>query len=276
MVANGNTSPSSEVTAGAVVHVHESINDNQLSQKLLLEDHKEKHFLSRELVRDIIIGLSDGLTVPFALAAGLSGVEATSQLILVAGVAEVAAGAISMGLGGYLAAQSEADHYMRELKREEQEIILVPDIEAAECGEILAQYGVAPDEAEPVLNALRRNPHHWLSFMMKFELGLEKPESTRAIQSAATIAASYVVGGIFPLLPYMVISSSGKAVVASVAVTLAALVAFGFVKAHFAGDKKARFRTAVQTAFVGALACSAAYGIARLVRTSTYTPAINN
>ncbi|CAN1796520.1 Vacuolar iron transporter 1 [Linum perenne] len=161
MLENGSTSSSPPAATA-----DETI--NQLKQNLVLEHHhKEKHFLSSEVVRDIIIGVSDGLTVPFALAAGLSSVEATSRLILVAGIAEVAAGAISMGLGGYLAAKSEADHYMRELKREEQEIILVPDIEAAECGEILAQYGVEPKEAEPVLNALRRNPHHWLTFMMK-------------------------------------------------------------------------------------------------------------
>ncbi|CAN1311575.1 Vacuolar iron transporter 1 [Linum perenne] len=220
MLENGSTSSSSPAAATA----DETI--NQLKQNLVLEHHhKEKHFLSSEVVRDIIIGVSDGLTVPFALAAGLSSVEATSRLILVAGIAEVAAGAISMGLGGYLAAKSEADHYMRELKREEQEIILVPDI-----------------------------------------------ESTRAIQSAATIAASYVIGGLFPLLPYVIFPSAGEAVIASVVVTLAALVVFGFVKAHFTGDKD-RFKTALQTVFVGALACSAAYGIARLIR--PYTPVVN-
>ncbi|KAI6677208.1 hypothetical protein NL676_038004 [Syzygium grande] len=233
-------------------------------QRLLLHDHEEKHFTSSEVVRDIIIGVSDGLTVPFALAAGLSGADVTSSIILIAGVAEVAAGAISMGLGGYLAAKSEADHYYRELKREQEEIISVPDIEAAEIAEILAQYGVEPHEYEPVVNALRRNPQAWLDFMMKFELGLEEPNPMRALQSAATIALSYVIGGMVPLMPYMVIPIADKAVLASVGITLVALLIFGFVKGHFTGDRP--FRSALQTALIGAVASAAAYSIAKLFR----------
>ncbi|CAI0383383.1 unnamed protein product [Linum tenue] len=258
MTENGATSSKPQTEGGGEL-------TKELLERQRPEEHKEKHFLSSERVRDIILGVSDGLTVPFALAAGLSGAESTSRIILVAGLAEVVAGSISMGLGGYLAAQSEADHYMRELKREEKEIIDVPDLEAAECGEILAQYGVEAEEAEPVVRALTRNPHHWVRFMMKFELGLEKPEETRAIQSAATIAASYAVGGLFPLLPYMVISSATHAVIASVVVTLAALLLFGYVKAYFTGDDKAPIKSALQTAFVGAMASAAAYGIARLI-----------
>ncbi|CAI0383384.1 unnamed protein product [Linum tenue] len=282
MTENGATSSKPQTEGGGEL-------TKELLERQRPEEHKEKHFLSSERVRDIILGVSDGLTVPFALAAGLSGAESTSRIILVAGLAEVVAGSISMGLGGhtvtcigrYLAAQSEADHYMRELKREEKEIIDVPDLEAAECGEILAQYGVEAEEAEPVVRALTRNPHHWVRFMMnesiartcvracvwvgRFELGLEKPEETRAIQSAATIAASYAVGGLFPLLPYMVISSATHAVIASVVVTLAALLLFGYVKAYFTGDDKAPIKSALQTAFVGAMASAAAYGIARLI-----------
>ncbi|KAK4423370.1 Vacuolar iron transporter 1 [Sesamum alatum] len=230
----------------------------------LLNQHKEKHFTAGEIVRDIIIGVSDGLTVPFALAAGLSGANASSAVILTAGVAEVAAGAISMGLGGYLAAKSEADHYMRELKREQEEIIAVPDTEAAEVAEILSEYGIQPHEYTPVVNALRKNPKAWLDFMMKFELGLEKPDPKRALQSALTIAIAYIVGGLVPLLPYFFIPTATKAVAASVVLTLMALLVFGYAKGHFTGNKP--FRSALQTALIGAAASAAAFGMAKAVQ----------
>ncbi|KAJ9708578.1 hypothetical protein PVL29_000555 [Vitis rotundifolia] len=233
-------------------------------QKLLLDDHKERHFTAGEIVRDVIIGVSDGLTVPFALAAGLSGANASSSIILTAGIAEVAAGAISMGLGGYLAAKSEADHYMRELKREQEEIITVPDIEAAEIEEILSQYGLEPHESAPVVNALRRRPQAWLDFMMKFELGLEKPDPRRAMQSAFTIALAYVLGGLVPLIPYMLVPRAEEAVIASVALTLVALLIFGYGKGRFTGNRP--LRSALQTALIGALASAAAFGMAKAVR----------
>ncbi|KAL0326822.1 UNVERIFIED_CONTAM: Vacuolar iron transporter 1 [Sesamum angustifolium] len=232
--------------------------------KSLLNHHKEKHFTAGEIVRDIIIGVSDGLTVPFALAAGLSGANASSAVILTAGVAEVAAGAISMGLGGYLAAKSEADHYMRELKREQEEIIAVPDTEAAEVAEILSEYGIQPHEYTPVVNALRKNPKAWLDFMMKFELGLEKPDPKRALQSALTIAIAYIVGGLVPLFPYIFIPTAKKAVAASVVLTLIALLIFGYAKGHFTGNKP--FRSALQTAFIGGVASAAAFGMAKAVQ----------
>ncbi|KAL1568644.1 Vacuolar iron transporter 1 [Salvia divinorum] len=230
----------------------------------LLNEHKEKHFTAGEIVRDVIIGVSDGLTVPFALAAGLSGANATSAVIVTAGVAEIAAGAISMGLGGYLAAKSESDHYMRELKREQEEIIAVPDTEAAEVAEILSEYGIQPHEYSPVVNALRKNPQAWLDFMMKFELGLEKPDPKRAMQSAMTIAIAYILGGIVPLFPYMLISNADKAVLASVIVTLIALLIFGYGKGHFTGSKP--FWSALQTTFIGAIASAAAFAMAKLVQ----------
>ncbi|XP_050231191.1 vacuolar iron transporter 1 [Mercurialis annua] len=230
----------------------------------LLNQHKERHFTAGEIVRDIIIGVSDGLTVPFALAAGLSGANATSAIILTAGVAEVAAGAISMGLGGYLAAKSEADHYARELKREEEEIVAVPETEAAEVAEVLAQYGIEPHEYAPVVNALRKNPQAWLDFMMKFELGLEKPDPRRALHSALTIAISYILGGIVPLVPYMFIPRAQEAVVASVILTLIALLIFGYAKGYFTGSKP--FRSALQTCFIGAIASAAAFGMAKLIQ----------
>ncbi|KAK4750317.1 hypothetical protein SAY87_027766 [Trapa incisa] len=233
-------------------------------QRLLLNDHEERHFMSSDVVRDIIIGVSDGLTVPFALAAGLSGADVPSSIILVAGIAEVAAGSISMGLGGYLAAKSEADHYERELKREQQEIVSVPDVEAAEVAEILAQYGAEPHEYGPVVNALQRNPQAWVDFMMKFELGLEKPDPKRALWSALTIALSYIVGGMVPLLPYVAIPTASHAVGASVALTLVALLIFGFVKGHFTGNQP--FKSALQTALIGAAASAAAYSIAKVVK----------
>ncbi|XP_065856592.1 vacuolar iron transporter 1-like [Euphorbia lathyris] len=237
-------------------------------QKLLLQEHEheheEKHFMSSEIVRDIIIGVSDGLTVPFALAAGLSGANVTSNIILIAGIAEVAAGAISMGLGGYLAAKSEADHYMKELKREQEEIISVPDIEADECGKILGEYGVEADEYEGVIKALRRNPEHWVNFMMRFELGLEKPNPMRAIQSALTIATSYIVGGMVPLSPYIIFPLAREAMYASVVVTILALLIFGYVKGYFTGNKP--FKSAFQTALIGAIASAAAFSLAKLFR----------
>ncbi|XP_027919653.1 vacuolar iron transporter 1-like [Vigna unguiculata] len=227
----------------------------------LLNVHTEKHFTAGKVVRDIIIGVSDGLTVPFALAAGLSGTDATSAIVLTAGIAEVVAGAISMGLGGYLAAKSEADHYDRELKREQEEIIAVPETEAAEVGEILAEYGIEAHEYAPVVNALSKNPQAWLDFMMKFELGLEKPDPRRALHSAMTIAVAYIVGGLVPLVPYMFIRRASEAVLFSVMVTLVALLVFGYAKGHFTGNKP--FRSAFETALIGAIASAAAFGMAK-------------
>ncbi|XP_022733555.1 vacuolar iron transporter 1-like [Durio zibethinus] len=229
----------------------------------LLNQHKERHFTSAEIVRDIIIGVSDGLTVPFALVAGLSGANATSSIVLTAGFAEVAAGAISMGLGGYLAAKSEADHYARELKREEEEIISMPDTEAAEVAEILAVYGIEPHEYEPVVKALMKRPQAWLDFMMKFELGLEQPDPGRALQSAFTIAIAYILGGLVPLLPYMFFPKVRDAVAASVIITIAALLIFGYVKGYFTGNQPGK--SAVQTAFIGVIASAAAFGMAKAI-----------
>ncbi|ESW32439.1 hypothetical protein PHAVU_002G322800 [Phaseolus vulgaris] len=211
----------------------------------LLNLHTENHFTAGEVVRDIIIGVSDGLTVPFALAAGLSGTNATSAVVLTAGIAEVAAGAISMGLGGYLAAKSEADHYARELKREQEEIIAVPETEAAEVAEILAEYGVEAHEYT----------HLW------FELGLEKPDPRRALHSAMTIASAYVIGGLVPLAPYIFIPKASEAVLFSVVVTMFALLLFGYAKGHFTGNKP--FRSALETALIGAIASAAAFGMAK-------------
>lgn len=229
--------------------------------------HVEHHFTSSELVRDIIIGMSDGLTVPFALAAGLSGSTNLSSLVVTAGLAEVAAGAIAMGLGGYLAAQSDTDHYRREEKREMEEIMDVPDEEACEVAEILAKFGLQPMEYSPVVEALKKRPGDWLEFMMRFELGLEKPDPGRAVRSAGTIALSYIVGGMIPLIPYMVISHVKEALFVSVGITLFALFIFGFLKGYFTGTKP--LRSAIETMMVGAVASAAAFGLARAIQTAS-------
>src|SRR5579864_4047000 len=165
--------------------------------------HVEKHFTSSEAVRDIVIGMADGLTVPFALAAGLSGAIKATHVIVVAGLAEIAAGSIAMGLGGYLAAKSDAEHYEQERAREWREVKEIPEEEAREVSQILQEYGMATGEADTVVAALEKRPEAWVDFMMRFELGLEPPEPGRAVRSAATIAGSYVAGGLIPLAPYI-------------------------------------------------------------------------
>src|SRR5882757_1311196 len=167
--------------------------------------HMEKHFTSSEVVRDIVIGMSDGLTVPFALAAGLSGAVGATRVIVVAGLAEIAAGSIAMGLGGYLAARNDAEHYDNERKREQSEVVEKNAQEVYETLEILASYGLSKQEATPVVEALRKKPEQWVDWMMRFELGLEAPDPKRAVSSAVTIAMSYIVGGLVPLAPYILL-----------------------------------------------------------------------
>lgn len=225
--------------------------------------HLEKHFTAGEAVRDVVIGMSDGLTVPFALAAGLTGAIASSHIILTAGFAEIAAGSIAMGLGGYLAARSEAEHYASERLREEQEIVTVPDVEAAEVRDIFKTYGLTDEESAPVVEALRKRPQDWVDFMMRFELGLEKPEPGRALKSALTIAGAYVVGGIIPLSAYLVFTDAHRALWVSVGVTLVALGIFGGIKGRFTGTPV--IRSGLQTILIGGLAAAAAFIIARMI-----------
>lgn len=225
-------------------------------------DHIETHFESTELVRDVVIGMSDGLTVPFALAAGLSGAVGSSHIVVLAGLAEIAAGSIAMGLGGYLAARSDVEHYASERLREEKEIVERTRDEEEEIYEIFEEYGVTRSESDSVLLALKRNPRTWVDFMMRFELGLEKPVSYRARQSAAVIAFSYIAGGFIPLIPYMLLEAS-SALRASVVITLIALFFFGAVKGRLTGG--GTWKSAVQTVFIGGLAAGAAYTLARLL-----------
>lgn len=225
--------------------------------------HVERHFTGGETVRDVVIGMSDGLTVPFALAAGLSGAVAASRIVVTAGLAEVAAGSIAMGLGGYLAARSDAEHYASELAREEREIIEMPEAEADEVGEILQSYGLGPNDAAVVVRSMRQRPATWRDFMMRFELGLEAPDPKRALRSALTIALSYVVGGLVPLVPYMISPTVTEALRISIVLTLIALFIFGYVKGRFTGARP--FRSALQTVVIGGLAAAAAFGIARAI-----------
>ena len=225
--------------------------------------HIERHFTAGEVVRDVVIGMSDGLTVPFALAAGLSGAIDNSHIVVVAGLAEIAAGSIAMGLGGYLAAKSDAEHYESERLRETREVQEIPDEEAREVQKVFADYGLSHDESAPVVQALTRKPKEWVDFMMRFELGLEEPDPKRAMQSALTIAASYICGGIIPLAPYMAMHSSRMALVWSVVVTLVALGVFGYIKGRFTGSRPGR--SATQTIVIGGLAAGAAFLLAKLI-----------
>jgi VIT1/CCC1 family predicted Fe2+/Mn2+ transporter len=225
--------------------------------------HAEKHFTASATVRDVVIGMSDGLTVPFALAAGLSGAVAGTRLILTAGGAEIAAGALAMGLGGYLAARTDRDHYHSEVAREHRETQEIPDEERREVAEIFHQYGLTDQELAPMLDALTRDPRRWVDFMMRFELGLEAPDPGREVKSALTIALSYVVGGLIPLLPYMLLADMQSALLTSVVVTLVALFVFGAVKGGFTGV--APLRSGLQTLLVGGLAGGAAFALARLL-----------
>jgi VIT1/CCC1 family predicted Fe2+/Mn2+ transporter len=225
--------------------------------------HIERHFTAGEVVRDVVIGMSDGLTVPFALAAGISGAVDNSRLVVVAGLAEIAAGSIAMGLGGYLAARSDAEHYESERKREEREVQEIPDEEAREVMNVFTDYGLTRTEATPVVEALTQKPKEWVDFMMRFELGLEEPDPKRALRSAITIAGSYIGGGFIPLAPYMVLHSARQALVWSALVTLAALGVFGYIKGRFTGSRPRR--SAMQTIVIGGLAAGVAFALAKWI-----------
>jgi vacuolar iron transporter family protein len=225
--------------------------------------HIEKHFTASETVRDVVIGMADGLTVPFALAAGLSGAVESSSIIVTAGLAEVAAGAIAMGLGGYLAARTDAEHFVSERSREERETEEMPEQEAAEVADVLRSYGLEDADVASVVNSIRADKKRWVDFMMRFELGLEEPDPKRARRSAFTIALSYVAGGLVPLAPYFYFASVHSALMGSVVVTLLALLVFGYIKGRFTTARP--FRSAWQTVVVGGLAATAAFVIAKAI-----------
>lgn len=223
--------------------------------------HVEHHFTASEVVRDAVIGMSDGLTVPFALAAGLSGAVDSLGIIVTASLAEIAAGSIAMGLGGYLAAKSEAEHYVSERAREQREIIEKPEAEKAEVAEVLESFGLTHEESSVVVSRMQERPAAWLDFMMRFELGLEEPDPRRALQSAVTIASGYILGGFIPLAPYIFASSVKSALPISVIMTLMALLIFGYIKGRYTSTRPVR--SAFETVLVGGLAATAAFLIAR-------------
>jgi len=229
--------------------------------------HTEHHFTAPESVRDVVIGMSDGLTVPFALAAGITGAIASnphaSTLVVTAGFAEIAVGSIAMGLGGYLAAKTDQEHYASEREREVREIVELRDVEVEEVAKVFRDYGLTETEMAPVVKAITGNEKSWVDFMMRFELGLEEPQPKRARTSALTIAASYIVGGLIPLAPYILLSDVQKGLYFSVGVTGLALAVFGWVKGRFTGINP--FKGALQTVVIGGLAATAAFLIAKLI-----------
>ena len=226
-------------------------------------EHSEKHFTGSEKIQDIVIGMSDGLTVPFALTAGLSGAVNSNHIVITAGIAEIIAGSIAMGLGGYLAGKTAYDHYFAELKRERLEVEVVPEREKQEIEDILKDYGISAATKKAFVDELANDKEKWVQFMMKFELGLEEPVVNRARNSALTIAAAYIVGGLVPLTSYFFTATPLAGLQYSVGVTLVALLSFGFLKNKAIGENP--LAGALKTACIGALAAGAAFLIAKLV-----------
>ncbi len=226
------------------------------------KSHTEQHLKSSDALRDIVIGMSDGLTVPFALAAGLSGAVDTTSIIVIAGIAEVAAGSIAMGLGGYLAGKTEQDHYNSEEKREYLEIETLRHREIEETREFFANIGLSEELQHKATEEIARDKKQWVAFMMKYELGLDKPDPRRATKSALNIGLSYVVGGLVPLSPYFFLTSTTEALKISAIVTLLCLFVFGFFKSKITGINP--WAGALRVMMIGALAASAAFGVAKL------------
>jgi predicted membrane protein (TIGR00267 family) len=222
----------------------------------------EKHLKSSDFITDIVIGMSDGLTVPFALAAGLSGAVASSSIVTTAGIAEIVAGSIAMGLGGYLAGQTEQEHYESELKREYEEVERVPEREKEEIREVFEGYGLTPEAQEIVVEAISKDKDKWVDFMMRFELGLEKPNPNRARNSALTIGISYIVGGFVPLVPYFYVSDPKSGLLYSAEITLLALLVFGYFKSKVTDQNP--WIGSLKVASIGAAAAAAAYFVATL------------
>jgi VIT1/CCC1 family predicted Fe2+/Mn2+ transporter len=223
----------------------------------------EEHFESSEKVRDFVIGMSDGLTVPFALAAGLSGAVNSTDIVITAGLAEIAAGSIAMGLGGYLAGRTEIEHYDTEEKREYDEIVHKHEIEIKETKEIFAQYGISEDLQEKIAREMAKKPKEWVDFMMRFELGLERPDKNRAQQSAFIIAVSYIIGGLIPLSAYFFTDTAQQGLIYSSIITLICLVIFGLIKSKLTGQPL--LKGALRVTLIGAAAAAAAFAIAKLI-----------
>ena len=226
--------------------------------------HQEEHMISAVTLRDIVIGMSDGLTVPFALAAGLSGAVSSTSLVIIAGLAEIAAGSIAMGLGGYLAGKTEVDHYNSEMKREYEEVEKVPEIEKQEVRTFFSSLGLSTEMQNHAVEEISRDKDKWVELMMKYELGLEKPNPKRAAQSAFNIGVSYIVGGLIPLSPYFFVSSGIEGLKISAIITLVCLFIFGYFKSKFTGVNK--IGGAFRVMMIGAIAAGCAFAIARLIQ----------
>lgn len=225
--------------------------------------HHEHHLKSSDTIRDIVIGMSDGLTVPFALAAGLSGAVNSSGIVVTAGIAEIVAGSIAMGLGGFLAGRTEADHYNSELQREYEEVERVPEQEKFEVKQVFADFGLSKHLQDEIAEEMAKDKDRWVDFMMRYELGLEKPLANRATQSAVTIGISYIVGGIIPLSPYFFVADSQHALYYSCAITMVCLFVFGYFKSKVTGQPA--ISGAFKVLIIGALAAAAAFVMARLI-----------
>ncbi|MBN8837930.1 MAG: VIT1/CCC1 transporter family protein [Sphingobacteriia bacterium] len=225
--------------------------------------HHEEHLQSSDLLTDIVIGMSDGLTVPFALAAGLSGAVDSTSVIVIAGIAEIAAGSIAMGLGGYLAGKTEQDHYSSELKKEYWEIDNKRDVEIAEVKQVFADWGLSEDIQQQATQEIIKDRKKWVDFMMKYELGLDEPDPKRARRSAFNIGASYIIGGLVPLSPYFFVHNSLDGLKISVIITLICLYVFGYFKSKLTGVNP--WNGGLKVMLIGAAAAGAAFGIARLI-----------
>lgn len=228
--------------------------------------HEEKHLRNSDMLTDIVIGMSDGLTVPFALAAGLSGAVSSTTIIVIAGIAEIAAGSIAMGLGGYMAGKTEADHYNAELKREQEEVETVPEKEKDEVKTFFANIGLSEEMQSRATEEIAKDKQQWIDFMMKYELGLDKPDPKRAYKSALNIGLSYAIGGLVPLAPYFFVDTPLSGLKISVIVTLVCLFVFGFFKSRITGVNP--WWGAIRVTIIGALAAGAAFGVARLFETA--------
>lgn len=225
--------------------------------------HEEKHFTSTEMVRDIVIGMSDGLTVPFALAAGLSGAVSSNEIIITAGIAEVVAGSIAMGLGGFLAGKTDVEHYEGEYQRELVEMEKLPEVERNEVLTVFREMGLSEENAQSATSEIVKDKQKWLDFMMKFELGLEKPDPNRAAKSAGTIAGAYVLGGIIPLSGYFIAPNPWQGLLYSSIITSITLFVFGYYKSKLTGQPP--FKGALRVLGIGLLASAAAFGIAKWI-----------
>ena len=224
--------------------------------------HEEKHLESSDFITDIVIGMSDGLTVPFALAAGLSGAVQNNTIVITAGIAEIVAGSIAMGLGGYLAGRTELEHYESELKREYDEVERIPEKEKAEVKEVFANYGLSEHSQNIIADELAKDKNHWVNFMMKFELGLEAPDPNRARNSAMTIGISYIVGGLIPLTAYFFTPTPHQGLIVSALLTTLCLFVFGYFKSKVTGQPP--IQGAIKVTLIGLAAAAAAFFVAKI------------